>query len=114
MACEQCKGCRPDHLRAYLAVGDGDPNGKSQQVELPPNARVYYISLTCDTDSEVAVLYLQDTAIVAGGPKIADSLPPNPFSAPLPGLIWPAEARFEVGPNVSGALRLIYGECVCV
>lgn len=109
-----CQCCRPDHLRVLTLVADGSAGTPfSRQVELPPNARVYFISLTCDTDGGVAVLYLQDNALVAGGPKIASSLPPNPFNAPLPGLVWPAEARFSVDANIDGALRLVYGECVC-
>jgi len=107
VACESCKGCAPDHIRALIKVlenGAGvDP--LTVKLDLPPNARVYYIKLRSETMNEAIVLQLQDSATAAG---FGDDLEAN-----LPGLVWPANASVTVPPMASGTLRLFYGECQC-
>lgn len=100
-----------DQLRAFALFvnNSGEVTPSRTPVQLPSNARVYYILMLTIAEGGpgtggVCYLKLQDSIINAG-----DAFP---VEADLPGLLWPASAYFEVDPGAQGLLRMFYGECL--
>lgn len=103
-----------DHIRGLTVYSSNETAApKLTNVSLCPGARVYsYCICAVVIDSEtpwppevpVAVLHLQDSSILVFneccGPCVN-----------LPGLKWPAYAKFEVAPGVRASLTLTYGNC---
>jgi hypothetical protein len=90
-------------MRALDVIVDatGDADGVEVSVELCPEGRVYGVDISATAG---ATLFLQDSEMSVG-------LIDDRIHFDLPGLRWPAFARFFAAAGSVARLRIIYGNC---